>query len=420
MIAYDMNIRNGNKFFQQIHFGVNTQYIEESRHNRNFNSIYRNNRIEKVQIVGINTDFNRVTDNHNIRTGTDIQLNSLSSKAYRTNILNNDVSKLDTRYPDGENTMNSFAAYFSHTWKINQEVVLNDGFRIGYTTLSSAFIDTTFFPLPYQQVQQQTPVYSGSIGIINLPNNEWKFSALLSSGFRVPNVDDLSKVFESYKGRVIVPNNNIKPEKTINSEIGITHYSGAKSHWNNTIYYTQFYDAIVTDKFKFNGNDSIMYDGILSEVYANQNKQRAYIYGISSGYNRKFSEIVEFNISANYTYGRIKTDSADTPLDHIPPFMAKIQLVYNHKKLSSQFFMVYNGWKKLKDYNTGGEDNLQYATPEGMPAWITANIRFSYKVNKYLTLQTGIDNIFDTQYRAFASGINAPGRNIFGTIRFNY
>ena len=122
----------------------------------------------------------------------------------------------------------------------------------------------------------------------------------------------------------------------------------------------------------------------------------------------------------NYTYARIKTDSSDAPLDHIPPFMARVQLTYTNKNFSSDFFVNYNGWKKLKDYYLNGEDNEQYATADGMPAWFTANLRVSYKVNKLLTLQAGVDNIFDTQYRTFASGINAPGRNVFAAIRFHY
>jgi len=47
-------------------------------------------------------------------------------------------------------------------------------------------------------------------------------------------------------------------------------------------------------------------------------------------------------------------------------------------------------------------------------------LHLSYKYNKHFKIQSGVDNIFDTQYRSFASGINAPGRNIFVAIRFSY
>ena len=186
------------------------------------------------------------------------------------------------------------------------------------------------------------------------------------------------------------------------------------------MYYTSFYDAIVTDEFTYNGQDSILYDGVLSQVLSNQNKDKAYIYGFSSSFRTRLMEDFVLSLSASWTYGRVKTDSADVPLDHIPPFVARMGLNYNYKKFSTDFFINYNGWKKLKDYSKSGEDNLQYATADGMPAWFTLNWRASYQVHKLITVQAGVDNIFDTQYRVFASGINGPGRNIFGTLRFTF
>jgi hemoglobin/transferrin/lactoferrin receptor protein len=81
---------------------------------------------------------------------------------------------------------------------------------------------------------------------------------------------------------------------------------------------------------------------------------------------------------------------------------------------------MYNGAKKLKDYSDSGEDNLNYATPEGMPAWHTLNARLGYSFNNGLALQCGVENILDTEYRVFASGISAPGRNYYVALKFNY
>jgi hemoglobin/transferrin/lactoferrin receptor protein len=121
----------------------------------------------------------------------------------------------------------------------------------------------------------------------------------------------------------------------------------------------------------------------------------------------------------NYTYGRIQTDSMQTPLDHIPPFMANAEVNYQFKKMNMNLAVQYNGKKKLKDYLLNGEDNEQYATPDGMPAWICANFRLSYTFSKLLNITAGMDNLFDTQYRTFASGINAPGRNVYLSLKFN-
>lgn len=419
LAAYDLNKSNESSFFQKIHFGLNYQAIEESRVSRRFNSNYRDSRIENVGIVGGAFDIHRKSEKNVVRVGIDFQYNDLTSTANRKDIVADTVAKLDTRYPDGNNTLLTTGIYLSHSFQISENLLLTDGLRVGYSYLKSTFIDTTFFYFPFSDANQQQPLYSGSLGLINTPSDDLKLSVLLSTGFRTPNVDDLAKVFESVKGTVIVPNSDLKPEKTVNSEIGITKWFDSNARWESSIYYTQFIDAIVNDNFSYQGNDSIVYQGVLSRVTANQNKGKAYIYGFATSLNNQFSEHFTTDFSMNYTYGRVKTDSADVPLDHIPPFMARLGLTYKLEKFNANFFVIYNGWKKAKDYSTSGEDNAQYAPAEGMPAWFTANFRVSYKVHKYITIQSGIDNIFDTQYRTFSSGINAPGRNIFGVIRFN-
>lgn len=420
LTAYDINVKNDASFFQNIHFGVNFQDIEESRHSRRFNNANLSSRMEKVQVIGANLDFQKLLRSHNIRFGMDGQYNTLKSTAVKSNIETGERSPLDTRYPNGDNNMVNAALYISHTWQINDHFIFTDGLRTGFVTLHSTISDNSFFHLPFSKADQSNFVYSGSAGLIYNPSNDLKLSFLVSSGYRAPNADDLSKVFESVPGSVIVPNPDLKPEKTINYEAGLTKIFNQKTRWESTIFYTQFIDAIVTDTYKFQGQDSVVYDGVKSQVLANQNKNKAYIYGFSSNIKSQISNNFMLSFMMNYTYGRIKTGSTDYPLDHIPPFMMRMQINYEKKNFSSGFFVNYNGWKRLKNYNLNGEDNLQYATPEGMPAWITANLRVSYKVHQLIILQAGVDNILDTQYRTFASGINATGRNIFAAIRFHY
>lgn len=82
--------------------------------------------------------------------------------------------------------------------------------------------------------------------------------------------------------------------------------------------------------------------------------------------------------------------------------------------------MLFNGKKKLKDYAASGEDNLQYAPASGIPAWQTYNIKSSVSLFSGATLFAGLENILDLQYRTFSSGINAPGRNIYGGLKYDF
>ena len=199
--------------------------------------------------------------------------------------------------------------------------------------------------------------------------------------------------------------------------MGVTKIFNNKTRWETSLYYTDFKDIAVVDTFTLNGQDSIMYDGNMTRVYANQNKERAYIYGFSTNFYASLNKHFIWATRLNYTYGRVKTDSSDYALDHIPPFSVRTSLRYTNKNFSSELFINYNGWKKIKDYYLNGEDNEQYAVAEGMPAWFTVNLRMNYQVHKYISSQTGVDNIFDTQYRTFSSGINAPGRNFIIALR---
>lgn len=418
LAAYDLNLKNPESSFRSIHFGLNYQNVEESRHTRKFGSNDLGHRIERVNVFGANLDFQKLINNHNIRFGLDGQYNTLKSTANNENISTGISVPLDTRYPDGDNNMLNVALYFSHTWKITEQIILVDGIRAGYSSLHSTFIDRSFFNFPFTEANQKTPVYSGNIGIIHNPSDAWKLSLLISTGYRVPNVDDLSKVFESASGIVIVPNADLKPERTVNTELGVTKIFNKKTRWENVFYYTHFDHAIVSDKFTFTGQSTILYDGSVSQVYANQNKKEAFLYGFSSNLKSQLSRDFLFTFNLSYTYGRIKNGGANLPLDHIPPLLSRASLTYAHKKFSSDFFVNYNGWKRLKNYYLNGEDNEQYATDRGMPAWFTLNLRGSYELNQYFSVQVGMDNMLDTQYRTFSSGVNAPGRNIFACVRF--
>jgi len=416
--SYQLNMKNSMRF-DNISLLINYQEIEESRIQRRFNKNGLQTNSELVNVMGANLDFNKILNKNEIRFGCEFFYNTLKSTASELDIITNETSKLDTRYPDGDNVMYDFSAYYTHTLKVSKNFVINDGIRLGYSSLYSSITEKSVIQLPYTEISQKTPVYSGSLGLIFLPKNDLKIVLNISTGFRVPNVDDMSKIFESAAGSVIVPNEKLKPEKTLNCDFNIDKVFNNKIMWENTIYGTYYFDAIVASEFTFNGQTSIMYNDEMSKVYANQNMQRAYIYGANSNLKAQFYKNFSLVSGVNYTYGRILTDTIPYPLDHIPPFAAKLLLNYNLDKLNINFFANYNSAKKIANYNLGGEDNEQYATPDGMPAWMNLNFDISYQLHKNILLQVGINNILDTQYRTFASGINAAGRNIFAVLRLN-
>jgi hemoglobin/transferrin/lactoferrin receptor protein len=184
------------------------------------------------------------------------------------------------------------------------------------------------------------------------------------------------------------------------------------------VFATRLYDAIVTLPTTSNGQSVIDYNGYPANVVSSQNAAKALLYGWSGTLRGDITSNLVITATYNYTHGEILDDEGpNKPMDHIAPAFGRIGIQYNTEKFKSELFSNFSGWKYLSQYSSSGEDNLQYATPEGMPSWYTINLRAGYSISKNIMLQLGIDNLLDLQYRTFASGINAPGRNISGTLR---
>ncbi|MFN5357135.1 MAG: TonB-dependent receptor plug domain-containing protein [Bacteroidota bacterium] len=417
LLAYDLRQDARSGFFNSFRATVSMQSVLESRYQRAFGSNALQAREEEVGVYGLTLQWRHVGTRHLLQTGVDAQYNSLNSQARNTDILTGGSTALDTRYPDGGSSMAGVSGWISHTWRLDSTLTLTDGIRVGYSSLSAQFNDTSFFRFPFSEVNQRNPIVTGSLGLVHIPNDDLKFSVLLGTGYRVPNVDDLAKVFETQPGNVILPNSDLRPERTLSAELGITKVYNGISSWENILYYTSFFDAIAVDAFTFQGADSILYDGVYSRVLAAQNKRKAYLYGFTSSYRTRLLEDLELTASLNTIYGRFKTDSSDVPMDHIPPLQLRVGLSYVHERLDAAFTMQYNGKKDISDYYLNGEDNERYALPDGMPAWMCLDVRAGYRFTDAFRLVAGINNLFDTQYRVFASGVNAPGRNVYLSLR---
>lgn len=423
MAAYTLGTNDFGWFNGGLRATASWQDIEESRHNRNFAAPRRTDRIENVKVYGLTVDAQKNWAHQTLHIGLDAQHNDVASTASRFNVETGEVTSQSTRYPDGDNTVTNAAVYATHSWQPgnNAQWSFSEGIRVGYARLSSSFVSQEFFPFPFNKVEQSSPVVSGNLGIVWNGSEGWRIAVNGSTGFRMPNVDDLAKVFDPQPGSVVVPNPDLKPEKTFNLDLNVTRQVTDQLRWENVVWATAFRDAIVTDVFLFNGQDSIDYDGELSRVLANQNKRKANIFGFSTGLEADLSGDLALYCSVTFTRGRIVEDEAsNSPLDHIPPLYGRVGFRWHTAKASVESFALFNGKKKLEDYNLEGEDNLQYAPRDGMPAWVTVNLRGRYKINRFLTVQAGIDNLLDMQYRTFASGINAPGRNFFLTARVGW
>lgn len=419
LAAYSLESTPRMGFFQEIRAGFNYQRIQESRMQRAFRSPILEHRIEDLDVLGYYLDGQKRIGLHVLHLGIDGQYNAVRSHAYGQHIQTHLRQDLDTRYPDGGSRQFAAALYAQHQYPlIKNKLFLRDGLRLNYVDLYARFLDKSFFPFPFDEAKQQSWAWSGSLGLRYTPMHELAVNLYASTGFRAPNVDDLGKVFESAGGMyLIVPNPQIDPEYTYNLDLGLEVKPRSWLKLGVNGFHTWLRDIIVVDAFRWGNQDSLLYQGVQTAIFANQNKARGYIYGGSAALEARLHPEVVLESMIQYQKGRYMQDQGQyLPLDHISPVFGQTSLSWEKNRWQAVLYVRYQGWKRLHEYSPSGEDNLKYATPLGTPAWHTLNLRLGYQIHTSVSAQIALENIGDQNYRSFSSGISGPGRNLLLTL----
>ncbi len=432
LFSYFMAHLKNSRIYNDARLIIGYQNISEDRISRKINKTYATHQEETVNLLSINADLQKnVTDKNELRYGFEFTYNDIGSYAYNQ-ILSNGETKLNaaSRYPDGENYMMNYAVYLTHNWEISKKLVFSQGIRFSGNQLECNYTDTmmsiTKFPFD-KTIKQASNAFNGQLGLVYMPGKDWRFAINFASGYRAPNIDDMTKLNDS-KGSnhlLIIPNPDLKPEYVYNSELTIGKVFNKSVQVEVTGFYSYLIDALQVRPTTFGGADSTMFDGNMCAVQSMQNVGEATIYGFQGSLAANVTNNFSIVSNLTYTYARLNDDDK-TPLDHIPPIYGMTSFRLKLHKFSSDIYFRYNGWKKLEDYSPSGEDNLQVNPTDangnyiGMPAWYTANIKISYLIVNGFTIQGGVENIFDAHYRYFASGISAPGRNFMISLRANF
>lgn len=414
------------KLYDQARLVLAFQDYEESRNDRRFGRTSLRQRTETVQAFSANLDFDlSINEQSNLFYGLEAVYNDVGSTAFIEDIETGDTEPTSTRYPDGS-TWQSYAAYVNYKNNLSPNWTLLAGARYNQVILNAPF-DRTFFPFPFEEAEVNDGALNGSLGLVYRPTEDWQFNLNGSTGFRAPNVDDIGKVFDSEPGSVIVPNPDLQSEYAYNVDFGIVKTIADRVRVDVTGFYTILENALVRRNFQFNGQDSIIYDGTLSQVLALQNAARANVYGVQASVEAEIND--KWSVATYLTWTEGEEENEETgenvPLRHAPPLFGNTQVNFEADRLRLSLAVDYNGEVAFEDLAPSERGKPQiYATDENgnpfSPSWYALNFRGSYQFNTTLQLNVGVDNITDQRYRPYSSGIVAPGRNFILALRARF
>jgi hemoglobin/transferrin/lactoferrin receptor protein len=416
-----------NAAFNDMKITLAYQQNKESRNDRRFGSRWLRRQNETVHAATANIDFNKNFNNkYFIFYGLEAVMNNNISVADRLDVRMDTTQKFAARYPNS--VWQSYAAYIAGRVKLGGKWVLNAGVRYNHFIINANF-DTTLFKLPFDNANNNFGAVTGSAGLVFNPTSNWKIFANFSSGFRAPNIDDIGKVFESAPGILVVPNKNLKPEYSLNGEAGIEKRFGKTAILYIGGYYNYLLNALTLAPYQIDGSDSLFFDDRNNSLRAVQNSSYAFVWGVQTTVKFDFGKGFGAWGSFNYQTGReqiqINGKSELYPMRHVAPIFGTVHITYKKNKVGIDLYSDYSGSIKPSELAIRTLENptlfpVNEFGERFSPPWYTLNVKASYDVAKYLTLNAGVENITDQQYRTYSSGIAAAGINFTAGLRARF
>lgn len=413
-------------WYDQARLTLSFQDYEESRIDRRRNNNNERTQTERVWASAINLDLQKqFTPQEELFYGAEFVFNKVGSYGSSKNILNGSVTNIASRYPDGA-TWSSLAAYLSYKNRLNEKMTFSSGIRYNLNTVRATF-DTSFFRFPFTQTAQNAGNLTASIGLVYRLAERWQMNTVIASGFRMPNVDDIGKVFESAPGIVVVPNINLRPEYAWNAEWGIQYNQEQKGSFYVNLFYTWLSNALTRRPYQFNGQDSIVFDGTLSQVEAIQNIATARVWGIQAGWQWRIANNLSWQTKLNWIKGKETDDTKNeqVPLRHAPPFFTSTQLTWEKKGWMIQLMLDYNSEISNTDLAPSEKTKTAIYATDALgrpyaPAWYTLNLKTQYHFSEKISVQLGWENMTNQRYRPYSSGLVAAGTNIVASMRLSF
>lgn len=421
-LAYKRSIKHA--LFDNMRVVAAYQLFKESRNDRRLGSDNIRRQFERVDAYSFNWDLEKeLGDRTDFFYGLESVVNRVGSNAFRE-FDDGTQTTINPRYPNGA-LWQTHGIYANLKHHLNEKWIVNAGLRVAMFGADVQF-DTTLFAYPVTETSLLKVAPSGGVGLVYNPSVRTKWYVNVSSGFRAPNIDDLGKVFDSEPGTVVVPNTNLTAEHVFSGETGIVKVFGAKLKIEAAIYASYLQNAMVREPFQFNGQDSIVYEGVPSQVLAIQNESHAYTYGAQLGID--WVVVKGLTLSGTYSFQRgfdfIEDSSAYFPKAQVAPAFGRVSLRYKTRQLRAEVYWVYNGEVRHERFPLTERNELIYALDEQgrvfTPAWNTINAKASYFFNKHLSMTFGVENITNQLYRTFGSGISAAGRSFIGSVKVSF
>lgn len=382
-----------NDFFKKLELIASWQHTTEGRSSRKNGSTVLRKELDEINTLGFSSNVSsKFSKTWSSNSGIEIYADKVNSMREDISLRNNTSQALRGLYPDASRYTN-LSVYSLHHLNFSRWAV-EGGVR--YNIFSVRINDTTLGDV---QIRPSAFVYNAAL-MYNI-NTKQRVYITVSSGYRAPNIDDMGTL-GIVDFRYEVPTASLKPEKSLNTEIG---YKFKTEKWSGTaaIYYMHLYDLIARIKA-----DRQMINGY--QVYAKENIETAYIKGLEIELNYELLQGFTFTGNLAYSYGRNAT--RQEPLRRIPPLNGRIFGSYRNQNWFASAELLY---ASAQNRLAQGDKEDNRIPQGGTPGWNILNLYTGYQWNAF-RFNIGLQNLYNKDYRTHGSGINGAGRSAWLSV----
>jgi len=377
---------------------VNTS-IQRSIENRSIqknNAVIIRNENDTIHTTGITAEIiSKPTSFWTINTGFDYYKDRVNSIASELNTSTSNQILKRGLYPN-KSMYNNGSLFSIHYITVGKFKMITG---IRYNFLNIKITDTDLGNIALKPSALVT-----NFGINYQANKNNAVFGSFTSGYRAPNIDDLGTL-GIVDFRYEIPSYDLKPEKSLNIEIGYK-YNSPKSNFTVSAFNMQLKDIIarvIVDGKVINGYN----------VYNKKNIESSYIKGAEFSYSQVLHSGFVLQTNATYTYGQ--NVSKNEPMRRIPPFFGQTSISWNHKNMSLACRYQFAGNQTRLAKGDMDDNRIGKA---GTPGWNTLNIDANIAL-KHLDININLINVLNEKYKTHGSGVFGMGRAIGATVSFH-
>jgi hemoglobin/transferrin/lactoferrin receptor protein len=416
---------------------VAQQGTEVARITRNFGSVTERTQKDDVRMRTVNLDrHDQFGRSFTLNSGVEWVWNEVKSVGINKNISTLAETATKARYSDSGASTRMHSVFAQGIYRISKTgTVVQGGVRLSQYSLEALFSKANPWKLPFSSISFSSNTPSYDLGITQQVRKGLLLKASINQAHRNPNVDDMTKVFDSKPGeKLLVPSTNLKAEQSRTVDLGLLLRTDRTFALEAGVFSSAVKNLLLDQPGSLNGEDSLMYDGRLTPVYQLKNVAVGEISGLYLNAKVRLINELWFSGAITQTKGiyRLSEGTDGQPLDHIPPVYGQASLRWNGAGWFVEGQCLFNGKKKAEDYSSSGEDN-QDKQPIGMadvngdgkadgfnPAWQCWNVRGGYQHPCGLSASVALENLLDLHYRYFASGMSAAGRSLNMSLSYSF